>query len=207
MLKWLMLFATLVLTTFAHALPTFSPQLILKNQQGEQSTNAIIAGSTFLASKMATDTFVCNLTGGTAYPTACTYSQVKTALSLPTNASTSISALQNGTFTPQTEAISAAGAVSTTVMESTITNAGSTYAITLAAPSSQDGQIKIIKAITAMAGTVTLAMTNIKTPGFLNPTTGVSGTTTLTFTNVGDTAIFMAVGGKWQLIGGNAVAS
>lgn len=111
--------------------------------------------------------------------------------------------LKNGKFTPSVQALSGAGAVNTTSMETTVTNAGSTYAVTLAAPSSQDGQIKIIKAITAMAGTVTLACTNIAFSGAYTPT----GTTTLTFTNVGDSAIFMAVGSKWVYLGGSAVAS
>lgn len=108
----------------------------------------------------------------------------------------------------QTESITVAHALSTTVAESIVSNAsGSSIAVTLAAPSNQDGQIKVVKAGATMTHTVTLAMTNIKTPGFLVPTTGVSGTTTLTFTAAGDCAIFMAIGGKWQLIGGNAVAS
>ncbi len=114
-----------------------------------------------------------------------------------------LGALQNGTFVPTVQALSATGAVSTTAMETTVTNAGSTYAITLAAPSSQDGQIKIIKSITAMAGTVTLAMTNIAMSGGYTPT----GTTTLTFSTVGQSAVFIAVGSKWVYLGGSAVAS
>lgn len=101
------------------------------------------------------------------------------------------------------ETLAAAGAVSTAAGESLVNNGtAGTYAVTLAAPSSQDGQIKIIKLGTA-THTVTLAMTNIKGPGYVT----LSGTTTLTFTATGDCAIFMAVGGKWLLIGGNAVAS
>lgn len=114
-----------------------------------------------------------------------------------------LGALQNGTFVPTVQALSATGAVSTTSMETTVTNAGSTYAVTLAAPSSQDGQLKIIKSITAMSGTVTLAMTNIAMSGGYTPT----GTTTLTFSTVGQSAIFMAVGSKWVYLGGSAVAS
>lgn len=111
--------------------------------------------------------------------------------------------VQNGTFTPQTETVSAAGAISTTKMETTVSNGtGGSYAATLAAPSSQDGQIKIIKMGTA-THTVTLACTNIAFSGAYTPT----GTTTLTFTNVGDSAIFIAVGGKWVYIGGSAIAS
>ncbi len=111
--------------------------------------------------------------------------------------------LQNGTPTFQSETVSAAGALSTTKAESLINNAsGSGFAVTLAAPSSQDGQLKVIKLGTATHN-ATLAMTNIATPGFVTPT----GTTTLTFTSTGDCAILMAVGAKWQLIGGSAVAS
>lgn len=111
--------------------------------------------------------------------------------------------LKNGTFTPTTETISAAGAISTVVMESTLSNgSGSTYAATLAAPSSQDGQLKVLKMGTA-THTVTVAMTNIAVSGVYTP----SGTTTLTFTAVGDSAIFMAVGSKWVYLGGSAVAS
>jgi hypothetical protein len=115
---------------------------------------------------------------------------------------TSSTAANNGTFSPTSETISAAGALSTTKMESLVNNAGSTYAVTLAAPSSQDGQLKVIKMGTA-TGTVTLAMTNVVAPGFTTPT----GTTTLTFTNTGDSAVMMAVGAKWVLLGGSAVAS
>lgn len=112
--------------------------------------------------------------------------------------------LFNGTFTPQTEAITSAGAVSITKMESTVANAsGSTYAVTLAAPSSQDGQLKVIKAVATMSHTVTLALTNVSMSGGYTPT----GTTTLTFTNAGDSAVFMAVGSKWVYLGGSAVAS
>ncbi len=112
-------------------------------------------------------------------------------------------ALKNGTFTPTVQPLSGAGAVNTTSMETTVTNAGLTYAVTLAAPSSQDGQMKIIKAITAMTGTVTLAMTNIAMSGSYVPT----GVTTLTFTSVGDSAVFIAVGAKWVYLGGSAIAS
>lgn len=115
----------------------------------------------------------------------------------------SVADLKNGKFTPTSQTISAAGALSTTIMESLVNNAtGSDYAVTLAAPSSQDGQLKIIKLGTATHA-ATLAMTNIKGPGFCT----LTGTTTLTFTATGDCAILMAVGAKWMLIGGNAVAS
>lgn len=116
-----------------------------------------------------------------------------------------ISGLQNGTFTPSTESIIAAGALSTTLMESSVSNVTSgTYAVTLAAPAgTQDGQLKIIKAVATMTHTVTLAMTNISTSGAYTAT----GTTTLTFTTAGQSAVFMAIGGKWVYLGGSAVAS
>lgn len=191
---------TLIMTTLfclsTFALPTFSPQLVLQNQQGEVSVNAIKAGSTFIGSPVATHTILANLTGSTAAPTAASYASVQSALG--------ISALQNGTFTLQTETVSAAGALSISVAESLVTNAsGSTFAVTLAAPSSQDGQIKVIKAVTSMAHTITLSMANISISGGF---TG-AGTATLTFTSIGDSAIFMAVGSKWVYLGGSAVAS
>lgn len=112
-------------------------------------------------------------------------------------------ALQNGTFTPQTETVSAAGAISITKMETTVSNGtGGSYAATLAAPSSQDGQMKIIKMGTA-THTVTLACTNISFSGAYTPT----GTTTLTFTASGDSAVFIAVGTKWVYLGGTAAAT
>lgn len=111
--------------------------------------------------------------------------------------------LQNGQLTPQSETISAAGALSTTIMESLINNAsGSGFAVTLAAPSNQDGQLKVIKMGTATHN-ATLALTNVSMGGSWTPT----GTATLTFAATGDCAIFMAVGAKWQYLGGSAVAS
>lgn len=106
-------------------------------------------------------------------------------------------------FSYPSETLSAAGALSLSISASLVNNATSgSYAVTLAAPAAQDGQLKIIKLGTA-THTVTLAMTNIKAAGFYTP----SGTTTLTFTAVGDCAILVAVGTKWLLIGGTAVAS
>lgn len=102
---------------------------------------------------------------------------------------------------PQT--LTAAGAISISSLETILSNAGgSTYAATLAAPSSQDGQFKLLKMGTA-THTVTVAMTNISVPGGYTP----SGTTTLTFTSVGDSAVLMAIGSKWTYLGGSAVAS
>lgn len=112
-------------------------------------------------------------------------------------------ALQNGTFTPTSETVSAAGAISTSAMESVLANAsGSDYAATLAAPSSQDGQLKVLKMTTATHH-VTVAMTNVAFSGAYTPT----GTTTLTFSITGQSAVFMAVGSKWVYLGGSAVAS
>lgn len=218
----------LITASAAQALPTFTPTLLLVNQQGEKTPYGLVyPGTTFIGGKIAANSVMSNITGSIAYPVANTYAAVSAKLT-PAMLLTGFSAAAGAVsatdtvligfnkvvgnqalgLTPGTpQALSGAGAVSVAVMETTVTNAGSTYAVTLAAPSGIDGQVKIIKAITAMTGTVTLAMTNISTPGFLVPTTGVSGTTTLTFTNVGDCAIFIAVGGKWQLIGGSAVAS
>jgi hypothetical protein len=114
-----------------------------------------------------------------------------------------LAGVTNYTPTLISETVAAAGAISTTKGISLVNNAsGSTYAVTLAAPSSQDGQIKIIKLGTA-THTVTLAMTNIQTSGVYT----ASGTTTLTFTSTGDDAVFIAVGSKWVYLGGSAVAS
>lgn len=112
--------------------------------------------------------------------------------------------LKNGTFTPAPETVSAAGAISTSLMESNLANAtGGDLAMTLAAPSSQDGQLKILKMTVRTTNNVTVAMTNIAMSGGYTPT----GTTTLTFSAVGQSAVFMAVGSKWVYLGGSAVAS
>ncbi len=101
------------------------------------------------------------------------------------------------------DVVAAAGAISTTLRETVLNNATSgTYAATLAAPSGQDGLLKLIKMGTA-THTVTLAMTNIAMSGGYTP----AGTTTLTFTATGDSAILMALGSKWVYLGGSAVAS
>lgn len=112
--------------------------------------------------------------------------------------------MSNGKFIPTIEAVTDVGALSTTIMQSNVSNVtAGTYAVTLAAPSSQDGQMKVIKAIATMSHTVTLALTNVSMSGGYTP----AGTTTLTFTNAGDSAVFMAVGGKWVYLGGSAGAS
>ncbi len=114
-----------------------------------------------------------------------------------------LGALPNGTFTPTSETVSVAGAISTTKMLTIVANAaGAGYAATLAAPSSQDGQLKIIKMTTATSP-VTLALTNVSMSGGYTP----AGTTTLTFTSTGDSAVFMAVGSKWVYLGGSAAAT
>lgn len=140
-----MLTATLH-TSYAAATP--APQLILKNNFGEQTVNSVINSS---------------------------------------------------------ESVIAAGALSTLKYMSKVSNVtAGTFAVTLAAPAvSQDGQVKVIKAVATMSHTVTLALTNVLMSGGYTPT----GTTTLTFTNAGDCAVFIAVGGKWVYLGGSAVAS
>jgi len=119
------------------------------------------------------------------------------------NSGTLNSPTWSGPGAPTAETLAAAGAISTTLGETTINNAtGGAFVMTLAAPSGQDGFLKIIKLGTATNG-ATLAMTNIKGPGFCT----LLGTTTLTFTASGDCVILRAVGTKWMLCGGNAVAS
>lgn len=56
-MKLIYALVALMFTTTAFALPTFNPQLILKNQQGEESVNAIMPGTNFSAAfKSATVT-------------------------------------------------------------------------------------------------------------------------------------------------------
>lgn len=223
-----MRFLAALLTMFSiTAFATVPPTLYLTNQFGEQSQNYVTGGNFVSSSAVAAHSILSNLTAGSAQPIANTYAAIAavlppsilltgyvsgagtvaasdTVLQAFNKLNGNIVALQAAGIQPPTaQALSGAGAVSTTVMETTVTNAGSTYAVTLAAPSSQDGQIKIIKAITAMTGTVTIAMTNMAIGGGYT----ARGTTTLTFTNVGDSAVFMAVGAKWVYLGGSAVAS
>lgn len=112
-------------------------------------------------------------------------------------------------FTPSltganAETVSAAGAISTTKALTSLSNStGSDIAATLAAPSSQDGQLKVIKMTVRTSHDFTVACTNIAFSGAYTPT----GTTTLTFAAVGETAVLMAVGSKWVYLGGSAVAS
>jgi len=114
-----------------------------------------------------------------------------------------LAALNNATFVPLSQTVSVAGAINTTSMLTVLANAaGAPYAATLAAPSSQDGQIKILKMTTA-TNAVTLACTNIAFSGAYTPT----GTTTLTFSATDHSAIFMAVGSKWVYLGGSAAAT
>lgn len=101
------------------------------------------------------------------------------------------------------ETVSAAGALNPAITLSVVNNATSgAFAVTLAAPSNQDGQTKIIKLGTATHA-VTLAMTNIVVTGTYTPT----GTTNYTFTNTGDCLLLKAIGSKWIFDGGSAVAS
>lgn len=185
--------ALLCISSVAHAtLPT----LYLKNQFGEQSINYITGGTGSVSGVCAANTIPSNLTSGSAATVCNTYAAVDAKL--PT---------ANGTLTAtgaNAEAVIAAGALSVSKLLSTVSNVtAGTYAVTLAAPSSQDGQLKIIKAVATMTHTVTLALTNVSMSGGYTPT----GTTTLTFTSAGDSAVFMAVGGKWVYLGGSAVAS
>lgn len=218
--------ALLIFTLFATSAFAVNPTLNLTNNFGEQSVNQVTGGN-FVGVPIATHTVLANLTSGTAVPTAATYAALSAVL-LPTQlltgyvsgagtvaaADTVLAGIQKlngnavalqaqGIIPGTAQALAATGAVSVSVMETTVTNAGSTYAVTLAAPSGIDGQIKIIKAITAMAGTVTLAMTNVAIGGGYT----ARGTTTLTFTSIGDSAVFIAVGAKWVYLGGSAVAS
>lgn len=206
------------------SLPAFAtpPHLILQNQYGETSINTVVGSTNYIGPSVAANTFIANLTGSSASPTANTVGTVQTKLLMggftatPGTVGASDTLLQgeqklagnqnqlkNGQFTPSTETVSAAGAISTTIMESILSNAGgSTFAATLAAPSSQDGQLKVLKMGTA-THTVTVAMTNIATSGAYT----ASGTTTLTFTAPDDSAVFIAIGAKWVYLGGSAVAS
>lgn len=216
---------TVILALFGTMAYAVNPTLNLTNQFGEQSQNYVTGGN-FQCTAIAANTILSNITGSSAVPVGNSYAAVSAKLTpamlltgFVSGAGTVASSdtvlqavnkldgnhasLQAKGLIPAVQAISGAGALSTTVMESTVTNAGSTYAVTLAAPSAQDGQIKIIKAITAMTGTVTLALTNVSMGGSWTPT----GTATLTFTSVGDSAVFIAVGGKWVYLGGSAVAS
>ncbi len=217
----------MLFTNMAHAV---LPTLTLLNQYGEVSINKITGGSGNVIGCSNANSIVSNLTGAPAAVLCNSYALVSGHL-LPTQlltgyvagagtvASTDTvlaglqkldgnqQALQNGTLTASganAEAVIAAGAISASKLLSTVSNVTvGTYAVTLAAPSSQDGQLKIIKAVATMTHTVTLALTNVSMSGAYTPT----GTTTLTFTNAGDSAVFMAVGGKWVYLGGSAVAS
>lgn len=133
--------------------------------------------------------------------------EISTAIDTATTANAAdavaLALLKNGTptLTGQT-ALTVTGAIDLTSGLSTFSNtAGAPYAITLAAPSNQDGQLKVLKAVAVMTSAVTLAMTNITT------SPGVAANTTLTFTNAGNSVVLMAVGAKWINLGGSAVAS
>lgn len=102
------------------------------------------------------------------------------------------------------ETLTGAGAISTTKALTSLSNStGGDFAATLAAPSSQDGQIKVLKMTVRTSNNFTLALTNVSMSGGYTPT----GTTTMTFSAVGHSAVFMAVGAKWVYLGGSAVVS
>jgi hypothetical protein len=194
-MKFLIALTTMLFATVASAVP---PSLYLKNQFGEVSNN-YVTGGTF-TTKLPTTMLLTGFVAGSG-----TVSATDTVLVGINKIVGNANSLQAKGLIPGTvEAIIAAGAVSATVMETTVSNVtAGTYAITLAAPSSQDGQIKIIKAVATMTHTVTLALTNVSMGGAWTPT----GTTTLTFTSAGDSAVFIAIGSKWVYLGGSAVAS
>lgn len=102
------------------------------------------------------------------------------------------------------ETLTGAGAISTTKLETALSNStGGDFAATLAAPSNQDGQIKILKMTVRTSNNFTLALTNVSMSGGYTPT----GTTTMTFSAVGHSAVLMAVGAKWVYLGGSAIVS
>lgn len=71
----------LLYTTAAFALPTFNPQLILVNPQGEKTPYGIVyPGTNFIGGKIAANSVVSNITGSTAYPVANTYAAVSAKL-------------------------------------------------------------------------------------------------------------------------------
>ena len=99
----------------------------------------------------------------------------------------------------QTETVTAAGAVSVLLKNTNLELVGA-GAVTLAAPNSiMTGQIKTIR-MTVDNGDVTMALTEV-----LN-VAGASAGTTLTFDAVGDTAILVACGAKWTVIGVSGAA-
>jgi hypothetical protein len=183
----------------------FGPgQLILENQFGEQSFNKVsgllLTGSGAPVNGTTGDEvspkggLYFDITNGTLYQNTGTISASVWVL-VPTGAA-SVAA------TAQT--LSAAGAISTSTPLTNLANAtGGDLAATLAAPSSQDGQIKILKMTVRTTHDFTLAMTNIAMSGGYTPT----GTTTMTFGAVGQSAVLMAVGSKWVYLGGSAVVS
>ena len=98
-----------------------------------------------------------------------------------------------GSIIVDPQAVTAAGALTLGKTYHSLSNSsGSTYAVTLAAPTAaEDGIVKAIKMIAGDGtNTVTLALTNF---------VGGSASTTATFDSAGETLIAMAAGGKWVI--------
>lgn len=88
------------------------------------------------------------------------------------------------------QALTAAGAISLRTLYTSVSNAGASYAVTLAAPAAgTEGQRKVIECLNT--GTVTLELTNIE---------GGTGTTTATFDAVGEKLFLEAGATKWTVI-------
>jgi hypothetical protein len=100
----------------------------------------------------------------------------------------------HGTFAVSGQAVTGAGALTLGKTYHSLSNSsGSTYAVTLAAPTAaEDGIVKAIKMIAGDGtNTVTLALTNVA---------GGSAATTATFDAAGETLIVQAAGGKWIVL-------
>jgi hypothetical protein len=99
-----------------------------------------------------------------------------------------------GSLIVDPQAVTGAGALTLGKTYHSLSNSsGSTYAVTLAAPTAaEDGIVKAIKMIAGDGtNTVTLALTNVA---------GGSASTTATFDSAGETLIVQAAGGKWIVI-------
>lgn len=177
-------------------------QLILVNQFGEKTFNDM---SGQLLSGTGAPVNGTSGTGVGVSPKGGLYvDNTNAVLYINTNTISSPTWVQLGTVAPVSETLTAAGAISTTKMLTNLSNStGGDLAATLAAPSSQDGQIKILKMTVRTSNNFTLALTNVSMSGGYTPT----GTTTMTFSAVGHSAVFMAVGSKWVYLGGSAVVS
>ena len=103
-------------------------------------------------------------------------------------------AVVQGSLIVDPQAVTGAGALTLGKTYHSLSNAsGSTYAVTLAAPTSaEDGIVKAIKMIAGDGtNTVPLALTNV---------VGGSAATTARFDSAGETLILQAAGGKWVVI-------